>query len=242
MTGLQTTAGWQPTLVTVGRLPMKPSYLAPAGAFEDDVDLPSNVLLLRGHGMTALLDAGSGSFASGWPGGEDFLVTALAAAGCAPEDVDLVVLTHLDFDHCGGCIDLPRARVVAPEGAATSGEVGEEVLRRLTTDGRLEWAPDGGRPADGLVLRAAPGHRLGHSIVEVGDGLVHLADVVHHAVQVEHPEWDREFDADPAVALETRMRVLAEMADRGVTVTASHIDGPGRIVAGDGGALTWQPA
>ncbi len=242
MTELPPSGGWQPTLVAAGRLPMKPEHLAPAGVFEHDVDVPSNVLLLRAPDATVLIDASSGSLAGGWPGGEDFLVEALAAAGCAPEQVDLVVLTHLDFDHCGGCLDLPRARVCAPETAVTSGLGGDTVVERLTAQGRLERIEDGGSPADGLRIRSAPGHRQGHSMVEVGDGLVHLADVVHHAAHVEHPEWDQTFDADVPLALRTRTAVLDEMERRGALVTASHIAGAGRIVAAGGGALRWQPA
>ena len=241
MTELPPAGGWQPTLVVAGRLPMKPEYLAPAGVFEHDVDVPSNVLLLRAPDATVLIDASSGSLAGGWPGGEDFLVDALAAAGCAPEQVDLVVLTHLDFDHCGGCLELPRARVCAPEGATTSGRGGDAVLERLAAEQRLQWIADGGRPADGLRMRSAPGHRQGHSIVEVGDGLVHLADVVHHPAHVEHPAWDREFDSDAALALQTRTALLEEMERRGALVTASHIAGAGRIVANGGETLRWQP-
>jgi hypothetical protein len=73
----------------------------------------------------------------------------------------------------------------------------------------------------------------------VGDGLVHLADVIHHPMHVEHLDWDREFDSDVELAAATRARLLDEMAERGVTVTASHIARPGRIVRESGG-LRWR--
>jgi glyoxylase-like metal-dependent hydrolase (beta-lactamase superfamily II) len=236
-----TAGGWQPQLVRAGVLPMPAADLGPDGAFAAAVDLPSNVLLLRGAAGTVLIDAGSGSFAVDWPGATADLVGALAAAGCAPEQVDLVVLTHLDFDHCGGCLELPRARVAAPEGAATSGEAGEQVLEQLEAERRLSWIADGAHPVDGLTIRAAPGHRAGHSIVEVGDDLVYLADIVHHPLHVEHLEWDQAFDSDVELALATRGRLLREMEQRGVTVMASHIDGAGTIVSGPQGGLRWQP-
>ena len=80
-----------------------------------------------------------------------------------------------------------------------------------------------------LRLRRAPGHRTGHSILEVGDSFVYAVDVFQHPVHVEHPEWDTTFDADPELGLETRLSLLAELADRGATVAVAHIAEPGRI-------------
>src|SRR5437016_5281258 len=101
MTDLATAGGWQPALVTTGRIPMNARLIAPGGELGDDViDIPSNVVLLRGDGRTVLIDAGSGSFAVEWPGSDADLLGALHAAGAAADEVDLVVVTHLDFDHC----------------------------------------------------------------------------------------------------------------------------------------------
>jgi glyoxylase-like metal-dependent hydrolase (beta-lactamase superfamily II) len=235
---LPAAAGWAPVLLEDGRLPMEPGLLAPVGEL-GAVEVPSNVLLLRGADGTVLIDAGSGPFDDAWPGSWSDLAAALARAGSAADQIDLVVLTHLDFDHCGGCLELPRARVVAPAEAVPSGGAGEEVVERLTASGRLDRIEDGESPATGLTLRAAPGHRAGHSVVEVGDRLVHLADVVHHPLHVEHLDWDHEFDSDVELARATRARILEEMADRGVTVIASHIEGAGRIERMANG-LRWQ--
>jgi glyoxylase-like metal-dependent hydrolase (beta-lactamase superfamily II) len=236
---LEATGGWQPELLSAGLVPMEGHLLGPEGAFQVTLDVPSNVMLLRRDGATVLIDAGSGSFAVDWPGGTADLLGALAEAGCTSDDVDVVVLTHLDFDHCGGTTLLPHARVLVPAGAKPSGTAGERVLDQLRGEQRLEWIEGGGQAAPGIVLRAAPGHRAGHSVVEVGDGLVHLADVIHHPMHVEHLDWDREFDSDVELAASTRARLLDEMAERGVTVTASHIARPGRIVRESGG-LRWR--
>jgi hypothetical protein len=56
--------------------------------------------------------------------------------------------------------------------------------------------------------------------------LVHGADVLHHVLHAEHPEWDRMADVDRELGLTTRRRVLVEPADGGVPCTFSHLAGP----------------
>jgi glyoxylase-like metal-dependent hydrolase (beta-lactamase superfamily II) len=220
---------------------MTPADLGPAGAFSGITRIPVHVLLLRGHGLTVLVDSGSGPLASRWKGATDELLPALGRRGVAPADVDLVVLTHLDFDHAGGTLSLAGVAVAVPEGAiADPGDAGTEVVAQLREEGRLRPLALGDCPAPGITVRPAPGHRAGHSVVEVSGSLVHLADLVHHPLHVEHPEWDAAFDGDPGLALQTRRDELERAAQRAVTVVCSHISAPGVVEHGADG-LRWTP-
>ena len=89
-----------------------------------------NSLLIRTGKHTVLVETGMGNKLSermakiyGQPAR---LLDNLAAGGVAPEDIDIVINTHLHFDHCGwntvrnqdGRIvpTFPRAKYYAPEG------------------------------------------------------------------------------------------------------------------------------
>ena len=244
--------GWTVSLLEVGIVPMEAADLAPEGVLSGTVRTPVNVVLLRGHGRTILVDAGSGPFVTSWPGATDELAARLDAEGATP---GLVILTHLDFDHSGGLVAaggpdglepaFPGVPVIAPAAAvaearrdAAEESPGPRVIAALDRAGLVEGYDDGDEPAPGLRLRSAPGHRLGHSIVEIGASLVHAVDIVHHPLHVENPEWDRTWDFEPEVALATRRTILTELAERGSTVVTSHFASPGRIEsAGDG--LRW---
>ncbi len=89
-----------------------------------------NSLLIRTGKETVLVETGMGNKLSErmvkFYGQPAKLLDSLAAGGVAPEDIDVVINTHLHFDHCGwntvrdksGKIvpTFPRARYYAPEG------------------------------------------------------------------------------------------------------------------------------
>jgi glyoxylase-like metal-dependent hydrolase (beta-lactamase superfamily II) len=219
---------------------------------------PMNGLLLRRAGRTILVDAGPGVLSHLWTHGriERDQAAALAAAGAAAEQVDAVILTHLDDDHAGGVLDgdwpgglrlaFPNARIAAHREAIAAVAAGEglpigieerrtmiELLRSL---GVLD-PYDPGEIFPGVTLRPARGHRAGHCVVEVAgrNPLVHVADTLHHRSHIEHPDWDGAADDDPALALETRRAVLAELAASETRAVASHLEGAFAITRSAGG-------
>src|SRR5690349_5631049 len=78
---------------------------------QNRIPLACRCLLVRDGGKTILLEAGIGAFFE--PGLRErygvvephhVLLASLAEVGVAPADVDVVVLSHLHFDHAGGLL------------------------------------------------------------------------------------------------------------------------------------------
>jgi glyoxylase-like metal-dependent hydrolase (beta-lactamase superfamily II) len=237
---------WDVNLIAAGSLPMGDGLMAPRGEL-GAMDVTSNVVLLRGGGRVILIDTAAGEMDSSWEGATSDLAGALAPY-CRLDEIDTVVLTHLDFDHCGGAPEVPVDRVIVTATAAAWARSGAEDTDSAATviaqlGDRVEEVGDGAEVAPGVRLVEAPGHRGGHACVEIAardGGRVFLADVIHHPLHVAHPEWDREFDSDPEVALRTRRDWLERLAGTGVPCAASHIVGWGTIEPG-GDGLAWRP-
>lgn len=139
--------------------------------------------LLVEQGRAAFIDSGLNSSVP-------LLLQALADAGCAPEQVDWLILTHVHLDHAGGAgrllAALPKAQlVIHPRGArhmidptalivgATAVYGAEEVQRTYgelvpVPANRVVEANDGhrvdlaGRP---LLCLDAPGHARHHIVI-----------------------------------------------------------------------------
>jgi glyoxylase-like metal-dependent hydrolase (beta-lactamase superfamily II) len=139
------------------------------------------------------------------------ITAALAAAGYAPDQVDVVVLTHMHGDHIGGLMGeagptFPNARYVtgAVEHNFWSGEPSEGFTKAVVPlNDRMTFVDEGGAAVPGLTAMAAFGHSPGHMVWQVesqGQRLVIAADLANH------PVWSLAYPAGRSVSTATRRR------------------------------------
>jgi glyoxylase-like metal-dependent hydrolase (beta-lactamase superfamily II) len=214
--------------------------------------------LIRTPRHTILLDACAGNHKDRpwWPRFHQLdtpFLERLRAAGAAPEDIDLVLCTHLHADHVGWNTKLengrwvptfPKARYLFSriENDHWNPEIGD---RRRQNPGRAGVYDDSILPVieagqavlvegeheidEGLVIRPAPGHTPGHVVLDLRDGregALFCGDVVHHPVQVYEPAWNSRFCEVPHKALGTRRRVLEHCAQSGALLFPTHFAAP----------------
>ena len=220
--------------------------------------------LLQFDGRLVLIDAGIGLGPNPYLGGlRGALPDLLAADGLRPDQVDLVIFTHLHMDHIGWAMGpdgpmFPNARHVAPAkdlahfaaGAPGMGDhhriAYETCLAPLVADGRVEALADGAEIDGQIRYLATPGHTPGHQSVLIGAGRETIAitgDVFHCPAQVERPDWSHRADHDPDTARASRHDFLTAATEGGWLVAAGHFR-PGLQlgrITGAAGALTFRP-
>ncbi len=156
------------------------------------IETACRALLVREAGRTVLLETGIGAFFPpqlkerfGVYEEQHVLLASLAAAGVAPEDVDVIILSHLHFDHAGGLLSayedgkapelaFPRASFYTSEQAFARASAPHprdrasfipELPALLERTGRLRLVPEGLRQVDELgpsfSFTQTNGHTLG---------------------------------------------------------------------------------
>ena len=183
-------------------------------------------------------------------------IAALAEAGVASGDVTHVVLTHMHPDRIGGPSDQAGAETF-PEAAYFAGQVEfdfwagqknalfEAKVRPLAS--RMTFVGPGDAAASDVTAVEAYGHTPGHlawMVESGGQGLLLTADTANHYVySLGHPDWEVAFDADRAMAAETRRRLLGMLATDRMAMLGYHrrFPGPGFVEARDVG-LRFVPA
>jgi len=214
-----------------------------------------------------LVDAGAGT----WYGGGAFgrLAGSLRSAGYTPEQVDLVLITHLHADHVGGLtshdgeIVFPNAEVyvakaesdfwLSPEIAAKAPKDAQPFFRSAQAIAAPyikagKWHTFSGSESivDGMELVPLSGHTPGHTGYEFsskGQKILFWGDTIHaQRVQLQHPEVTVVFDIDPTAAAATRNQLLPKLADEGVVIAAPHLlfPGLGRLHK-QGRGYSWAP-
>ena len=165
------------------------------------------------------------------------------AAGFAPEDVDLVVHTHLHEDHVGWDTHLSDGQWVPTFTNARHVYVGNELDYATTEERRTRDDPyaDSIEPilragladivaadadlGDGFRLMSTPGHTPGHASLVVecgGDGFVVSGDLLHHQFQLADPTIAEVADWDASLAHRTRADFFDHCATSGCVVGGTH--------------------
>ncbi|WP_341990834.1 MBL fold metallo-hydrolase [Azorhizobium sp. AG788] len=232
---------------------------------EDQLTIYFNPVLLEIAGRRILVDTGYGPQPGPSPVGQ--LQGTLGAIGIEAGDIDTVVISHFHGDHINGLLGpdgaaaFPNAEVLVPEhewafwtdaGNASRAPEGQKaafanvarvfdaVAERVF---RFNWEQE---IAPGLVAIGTPGHTPGHTsfMLESGkDQLFIQSDLTNTPfLFARNPGWHAMFDMDPALAEESRRRMLARVAAERLLVAGFHYPFPGAAhLEADGDGYRFVP-
>lgn len=229
--------------------------------YEGDVLVEGQIQLYYGHffvrsqGKTIMVDTGMGPGPHPTRGNRrGDLLDQLAKQGVGPEDVDIVVHTHLHADHVGWNLDLsgdrprpyfPNARYLAPrsdwehfvkpENLKNAPWVRDSVVP-LEALGLLDFFEGEHSITGEVTTLPTPGHTPGHHAILVssqGDRAMIVGDALHSKVQVQEPSWCAGVDTNKADSRRSREELLKRAESENYLVAAGHFhpsEHVGRVV------------
>jgi glyoxylase-like metal-dependent hydrolase (beta-lactamase superfamily II) len=242
-----------------------------AKALQEDphaLDVVDMGFLVNTGKQLVLVDAGAGTW---WGGGAlGRLAGSLRSAGYTPEEVDIVLLTHLHSDHVGGLTTQDGERVfrnadVYVAKAESDFWLSPEIAARAPKDAQPffqsaqaiaapyikagKWHTFSGTESiiEGMQPVPLAGHTPGHTGYEFsskGQKILFWGDIIHaQRVQLLHPEVTAVFDIDQTAAAATRNQLLTRLARENVLIATPHTSlfpALGRLHK-EGSGYSWVP-
>ena len=227
------------------------SQRTPADA-DNRILLGLNTVIVRTGQHTVAIETGIGNKQSPKmrqiQQNQELLPASLAAAGIRPEEVDIVVNTHLHFDHCGWNTTLhpdgsvtptfPNARYFAHRGEVEHGhlQLERDAVSYLSPnyDPLIESGQMTLLDADsiarnaqivpGVSVEAFPGHTaqmLGIHIESGSEHACYIGDLIPTAHHLD-PTWVMGYDLDPLRCIEERKRFLTRAIAERWLVAFTH--------------------
>jgi glyoxylase-like metal-dependent hydrolase (beta-lactamase superfamily II) len=177
----------------------------------------------------------------------------LRDAGAGPEDIDIVLCTHLHADHVGwntmqrdgrwvptfpnakylfSRIENdwgdPRKSPAARADLLRNNSYRDSVLPVIEA-GQAELVDGSHAIGDTMLIEAAPGHTRGHialNLDDAGHRALFCGDAIHHPLQVYAPDWNSCFCELPEEARATRRRILHHCAEHRALLFPIHFAAP----------------
>jgi len=205
-------------------------------------------LLIRTGGRNVLIDAGIGEKMS--PKDVDIyamdrrthLDHSLAAVGLTADDIDVVIASHLHFDHAGGFTRrvgerleprFPRARYVIrrqewedathPHERNRASYLAENFMP-LQEAGVIDFVDHDGEVLPGIGVWRTGGHTMHHQLIRVesqGRVAIFTADLLPTTAHVDVP-WIMGYDLYPMDTLHYKKAFLAEAVAREYVIFFEH--------------------
>lgn len=223
--------------------------------------------LIKSEGENILIDTCNGNGKNRptcptWGNLNTNFLERLNETGVKETDIDYVVNTHLHFDHVGWNTKLengvfeptfPNTKYLLveeeyeywkrkPEKEVDDDKFAfDDSVNPVVKAGLSQIIKSNHKIDSNVSLMPSPGHTPGHVSVVIesqGKKAIISGDFIHHPCQFVHPEWIMLADTLPDKALETRTRVLAEMADTDLFI-GTHFANPvaGYLVYSENGLV-----
>lgn len=225
-----------------------------------------NALLVRTPEANVLVDTGIGTKWSDRElemygiAHETTVPASLESLGLTVDDIDVVVCTHLHFDHAGGntrrddsgvvVATFPQARYFVQRGELETARNPHERERAsympenwepLVTSGQLETVEGEVEVLRGIRVFPVRGHNDWTQLVEVesgGDRAVYFADIIPTTRHL-RPAWVMGYDLYPVELLERKKELLSRaVAEDWVCVFEHDHETPMAHIRDAGGKLT----
>jgi glyoxylase-like metal-dependent hydrolase (beta-lactamase superfamily II) len=198
------------------------------------IPMNQTCLFVRAHGKNIIVDAGLGTKLTDKARRiytiehENGLLRGLAALGIQPADIDLVIDTHLHFDHCGGNTKFKEGSTEEVEAAFPNAEY--VVQRReyedamqpnertaatyfpynyqpLVESGQMRLLDGDTELLRGITGIVTPGHTPAHMSIRFesnGQHAAFLCDLASYAVHFERLGWMTAYDVEPLRTMESK--------------------------------------
>ncbi len=213
------------------------------------IPLALNCLLIKSEGKNILVDTGFGDKLSPKErqildlSGEGRLLSSLQRLGISPEEIDIVINTHLHSDHCGGNTLIRGGEIVPTFPKAeywiqrleladasfpnerTKATYLQENFLPLKEKGQLRLLYGDTWVTSEVRCIVTRGHTRAHQSVVIESGgktAIYLGDLAPWAVNIERLAWVPAYDIEPLETIETKRRIRQWALRRGALLIFEH--------------------